>query len=192
MSTSSLISLSSTALYISFFIYLLAIIPLGLAVRSKRKIFSILGITLTWVGFILQIVYFITRWSVAGHAPVSNLYEFMTFFGIMLVGSFLIMYNLYRQSVIGLFALPIALLILGYANAFSKDITPLIPALQSNWLTIHVLTVAFSSAVLSISFVTGIIYLLKIVNPTEKKQEYILFGARHVFYGSRIGLHSND
>ncbi|AMQ06391.1 c-type cytochrome biogenesis protein CcsB [Sporosarcina psychrophila] len=170
MSTSSLISLSSTALYISFFIYLLAIIPLGLAVRSKRKIFSILGITLTWVGFILQIIYFITRWSVAGHAPVSNLYEFMTFFGIMLVGSFLIMYYLYRQSVIGLFALPIALLILGYANAFSKDITPLIPALQSNWLTIHVLTVAFSSAVLSISFVTGIIYLLKIVNPTEKSK----------------------
>ncbi|HJF34369.1 MAG TPA: c-type cytochrome biogenesis protein CcsB [Sporosarcina psychrophila] len=175
MSSSSLISLSSTALYISFFIYLLAIIPLGLSVSSKRKIYSVLGITLTWAGFILQIVYFITRWYVAGHAPVSNLYEFMTFFGIMLVGSFLIMYYLYHQSVIGLFALPIALLILGYANAFSKDITPLIPALQSNWLTIHVLTVAFSSAVLSISFVTGIIYLLKTVNPVEKsKKTYFL------------------
>ncbi|MEK5070060.1 c-type cytochrome biogenesis protein CcsB [Sporosarcina sp. FSL K6-1508] len=171
MSSSSLISLSSTALYISFFIYLLAIIPLGLSVSSKRKIYSVLGITLTWAGFILQIVYFITRWYVAGHAPVSNLYEFMTFFGIMLVGSFLIMYYLYHQSVIGLFALPIALLILGYANAFSKDITPLIPALQSNWLTIHVLTVAFSSAVLSISFVTGIIYLLKTVNPAEKSKK---------------------
>lgn len=171
MSSSSLISLSSTALYISFFIYLLAIIPLGLSVSSKRKVYSVLGITLTWAGFILQIVYFITRWYVAGHAPVSNLYEFMTFFGIMLVGSFLIMYYLYHQSVIGLFALPIALLILGYANAFSKDITPLIPALQSNWLTIHVLTVAFSSAVLSISFVTGIIYLLKTVNPAEKSKK---------------------
>lgn len=89
----------------------------------------------------------------------------------MLVGSFLIMYYLYRQSVIGLFALPIALLILGYANAFSKDITPLIPALQSNWLTIHVLTVAFSSAVLSISFVTSIIYLLKTVNPADKSKK---------------------
>lgn len=170
MSSSSLISLSSTALYISFFLYLIAIIPLGLSIGSKRKVFSVVGITLTSVGFILQIIYFIARWFVSGHAPVSNLYEFMTFFAIMLVGSFLIMYYLYRQSVIGLFTLPIALIILGYANAFSKEITPLIPALQSNWLTIHVLTVAFSSAVLSIAFVSGIIYLLKTVNPAEKSK----------------------
>lgn len=171
MSSSSLISLSSTALYISFFTYLIAIIPFGLSVKSKGKLFSVLGITLTSVGFILQLVYFISRWLVAGHAPVSNLYEFMTFFAIMLVGSFLIMYYLYRQSVMGLFALPIALVILGYANAFSKEITPLIPALQSNWLTIHVLTVAFSSAVLSIAFVSGIIYLLKIVDPNQKNKD---------------------
>ena len=39
MSTSSLVSLSNTALYISFFIYLIAIIPLGLSVGSKRKWF---------------------------------------------------------------------------------------------------------------------------------------------------------
>lgn len=168
MSSQSLLSLSSTALYISFFAYLIAIIPFGLSVKSPKKIFSRIGIGLTTIGFVLQLVYFATRWYVAGHAPVSNMYEFMTFFGIMLIGSFLIMYYLYRQSVIGLFALPIALLILGFANAFSKDVTPLIPALQSHWLTIHVITVAFSSAVLSISFVTGIIYLLKTVNPNKK------------------------
>jgi cytochrome c-type biogenesis protein CcsB len=171
MSSQSLLSLSSTALYISFFVYLIAIIPFGLAVKSTNKIFSRIGISLTTIGFVLQLVYFATRWYVAGHAPVSNMYEFMTFFGIMLIGSFLIMYYLYHQSVIGLFALPIALLILGFANAFSKDVTPLIPALQSNWLTIHVITVAFSSAVLSISFVTGIIYLLKTVNPKQKNMQ---------------------
>ncbi|MFJ7933082.1 c-type cytochrome biogenesis protein CcsB [Sporosarcina sp. NPDC096371] len=175
MSSQSLLSLSSTALYISFLTYLIAIIPFGLSVKSKKKIFSAVGITLTTIGFVLQLVYFATRWYVAGHAPVSNMYEFMTFFGIMLIGSFLIMYFLYRQSVIGLFALPIALLILGFANAFSKDVAPLIPALQSEWLTIHVITVAFSSAVLSISFVTGIIFLLKTVNPSHKgKQTFFL------------------
>ncbi len=171
MSSSSLTNLSSTALYISFFLLLVAIIPFGLAVKSKGKLFSMIGVVVTAVGFILQLVYFVTRWMVAGHAPVSNLYEFMTFFAIMLVGSFLIMYYLYRQSVMGLFALPVALVILGYANAFSKEITPLIPALQSNWLTIHVLTVAFSSAVLSVAFVSGLIYLLKTVNPHHKRKD---------------------
>ena len=170
MSTYSLTNLSSTSLYISFLVYLIAILPWGLSVKSQKKIFSFIGFTLTLVGFILQLFYFISRWYVSGHAPVSNLYEFMTFFGIMLVGSFLIMYYLYRQSVMGLFVLPISLLILGYANAFSKEISPLIPALQSKWLTIHVITVAFSSAVLSISFVTGIILLLKIINPNQKSK----------------------
>ncbi|GGP10990.1 c-type cytochrome biogenesis protein CcsB [Oceanobacillus neutriphilus] len=167
----SLTSLSSTALYISFLIYLVAIIPLGLSVKSKGKAFSIIGIALTWVGFILQLLYFVTRWYVSGHAPVSNLYEFMTFFGIMLVGSFLIIYHIFRQSVIGLFALPIALLILGFANAFSKDISPLVPSLQSGWLQIHVTTVAFSSAILSIAFITGIIFLLKTIHPEEKSNK---------------------
>ncbi|MEK5174347.1 c-type cytochrome biogenesis protein CcsB [Heyndrickxia sp. FSL W8-0496] len=171
MSTQSLIELSSTSLYLSFLIYLIAILPWGLSVKSKRNIFSRVALLLTLLGFILQLIYFISRWYVSGHAPVSNLYEFMTFFGIMLVGSFFILYYIYRQSVMGLFILPISLIILGYANAFSKEISPLIPALQSKWLTIHVITVAFSSAVLSISFVTGLIYLLKSINPKEKSKK---------------------
>ena len=40
MSTSSLVSLSNTALYISFFIYLIAIIPLGLSVGRKESYFQ--------------------------------------------------------------------------------------------------------------------------------------------------------
>lgn len=171
MSTQSLIELSSTSLYLSVLIYLIAILPWGLSVKSKRSIFSRVALLLTLLGFILQLIYFISRWYVSGHAPVSNLYEFMTFFGIMLVGSFFILYYIYRQSVMGLFILPISLIILGYANAFSKEISPLIPALQSEWLTIHVITVAFSSAVLSISFVTGLIYLLKTINPKEKSKK---------------------
>ena len=120
MSTQSLIELSSTSLYLSFLIYLIAILPWGLSVKSKRSIFSRVALLLTLLGFILQLIYFISRWYVSGHAPVSNLYEFMTFFGIMLVGSFFILYYIYRQSVMGLFILPISLIILGYANAFLK------------------------------------------------------------------------
>ncbi|WP_427138860.1 c-type cytochrome biogenesis protein CcsB [Psychrobacillus psychrodurans] len=168
MASTTLMNLSSTALYISFILYLIAILPFGLSIKSKTKSFVYAGISLTSLGFIFQIFYFISRWYVIGHAPVSNLYEFMTFFGIMLIASFLILFYMYRQSIIGLFTLPVVLLTLGFANSFSSDVTPLIPALQSEWLTIHVLTVAFSSAVLSISFVTGIIYLLKVIALNEK------------------------
>lgn len=39
MTTESLIDLSSTAMYISFLLYLIAIVPLGLAVSSEKSYF---------------------------------------------------------------------------------------------------------------------------------------------------------
>ncbi|KIL53523.1 cytochrome C biogenesis protein [Jeotgalibacillus alimentarius] len=170
MSVSSMVSISSSSLFVSFILYLITIIPFGIAVKSRKPIAARIGITLTAAGFIAQLNYFILRWIASGHAPVSNLNEFLTFFGIMLVGSFFVFYYIYRQPVMGLFLLPVSLLIIAYASMFHNEVTPLIPALQSNWLTIHVITVAVASAVLSISFVTGLIYLLKKINTNERSK----------------------
>ena len=168
MSFDSLTSISSASLYLAFILYLIAILPFGFAIRSKKKTATTLALSLTVFGFVAQLNYFVLRWIASGHAPVSNLYEFMTFFGLMLVGGFFLVYYLYRQVVIGLFLMPIAILIIAYGSMFSKEITPLIPALQSNWLTIHVITVAIASAILSLSFVTGLIYLIKQVDHNKK------------------------
>ncbi|WP_298831049.1 c-type cytochrome biogenesis protein CcsB [uncultured Planococcus sp.] len=168
MSVESLISLSSSALFFSFIILLIAVIPFGVAVKSRKQVAVKIALTMTVIGFLAQLSYFILRWTASGHAPVSNLNEFLTFFGIMLIGSFLVFYYLYRQPVVGLFLLPIAILIIAYASMFANEVSPLIPALQSHWLTIHVITVATASAVLSVSFVTGLIYLLKHVDTTRK------------------------
>lgn len=153
--------MSGYSLFLAFILLLIAILPLGLAVKSSRPMFRRLGMILIYSSFILQLSYFILRWTAVKHAPVSNMYEFMTFFGIMLTASFLIIYSLYKQIVVGLFVIPVVLIILGYGSVFTNEVTPLVPSLQSNWLTIHVITVAFSSAILSISFATGIIYLLR-------------------------------
>lgn len=171
-----LVQTSSNLLYTSFVLYLIATLFFAGAIRDKRgkekatgvNRWSIIGITLTIVGFITQIGYFITRWIAGGHAPVSNLFEFITFFGMMLVGAFILIYFIYKLNVLGLFALPIALVIIAYGSMFPSDIGPLIPALQSHWLYIHVTTVGAAQAILAISFVAGLIYLLKSVDPTVK------------------------
>lgn len=167
MSKESLLSLSSNSLFVAFILLLIAIIPIGLAVKSKGKMFGKVGLLLTYIAFALQLVYFILRWIAVDHAPVSNMYEFMTFFGIMLTGSYLIIHFLYKQIVVGLFTIPVSLIIIGYGSVFTKTVSPLVPSLQSNWLTIHVMTVAFSSAILSISFATGIIYLLRTLDVSK-------------------------
>ena len=167
LSKEELLNLSSNSLFVAFILLLIAIIPIGLAVKSKGKMFGKVGLTLTYIAFILQLVYFILRWIAVDHAPVSNMYEFMTFFGIMLTGSYLIIHFLYKQIVVGLFTIPVSLIILGYGSVFTKEVSPLVPSLQSHWLTIHVMTVAFSSAILSISFATGIIYLLRTLDVSK-------------------------
>lgn len=171
-------SLSSTLLFIAFVAYLIATFLFGGAVKSSNtqttKSFDRWGklaITVTILGFIANIGYFITRWIAAGHAPVSNLFEFTTAFGMMVVGAFILIYFIYKTPALGLFALPIAVLIIAYASMFPTEITPLIPALKSYWLTIHVITAAMGEAILAISAVAGFIYLLKNIDLTKKSKE---------------------
>ncbi|SCX82487.1 c-type cytochrome biogenesis protein CcsB [Lysinibacillus fusiformis] len=168
MNQETLLSFSSNSLFIAFILLLIAIVPLGLAVKSKGKMFGKLGILLTYAAFVLQLVYFVVRWVAVEHAPVSYMYEFMTFFGIMLTGSYLIIHFLYKQLVVGLFTIPVSLIILGYGSVFAKEVSPLVPSLQSHWLTIHVMTVAFSSAILSVSFATGLIFLLSTLDVSKR------------------------
>ncbi|MDG4847236.1 c-type cytochrome biogenesis protein CcsB [Peribacillus frigoritolerans] len=169
--------LSSNLLYAAFILYLIATFLFGGSIKDKRGAeekkqnkWAKLGIFVTIIGFAAQIGYFITRWIAAGHAPVSNLFEFTTFFGMMLVGAFILIYFLYKTPALGLFALPIALLIIAYASMFPTEISPLIPALQSDWLHIHVTTAAAGQSILAISFVTAIIYLIKFVDQTQSSK----------------------
>lgn len=163
-----ILNISNISLYSAFILYLVAVVPFSFSVRSSKKRAEKIGVTLTIIGFVLQIIYFITRWIAAGHAPVSNMYEFLTMFGIMMVGGFLVIYSIYKTPVLALFVLPIAMLLIAYASMFSRDVSPLIPALQSSWLAIHVITVTISYGILSISCVAGLIYLLAAVSPKEK------------------------
>ncbi|SFD51159.1 cytochrome c-type biogenesis protein CcsB [Lentibacillus persicus] len=191
----SLINISSTMLYTAFVLYLIATFFFGATIRQKNKntnkgISGKIGITLTIIGFTAQIVYFITRWMASGHAPVSNMFEFMTFFGMGLVFAFIIIYFIYKLNILGLFALPIAMVVIAFASVFPTEISPLVPSLQSHWLYIHVTTVALGEAILSISFVAGLIYLIRQIDQTVRSKrttwlEVILVGL-FVFIGFSV------
>jgi cytochrome c-type biogenesis protein CcsB len=170
-----MVNVSANLLYAAFVLYLIATLFFGGAIKEKKgekddqnpNRWSKIGITITILGFISQIGYFITRWIASGHAPVSNLFEFTTFFGMALVGAFIVIYFIYRTPLLGLFTLPVAILVIAYASMFPRDITPLIPALQSDWLHIHVTTAAMGEAILAISFAAGLIYLVKVVDHSK-------------------------
>ena len=184
-----MVSLSSNLLFIAFILYLIATLFYGGSIKAKKEIdnkkgtnrWGKIAVFLTIVGFLSQLGFFILRWIASGHAPVSNMFEFTTFFGMALVGAFIIIYFIYRTPLLGLFTMPVALLVIAYASMFPRDITPLIPALQSYWLYIHVTTAAIGEAILAVSFAAGLIYLVKSIDQTKSNKrtfwlEIVMFG----------------
>lgn len=182
---SNLATVSSTMLNTAFALYSIATIMFGITIKDKNKQTKkgktgTIAISLTIIGLIAQLIYFITRWIAGGHAPVGNMFEFMTFLGLSIVLAFIIIYFIYRLNILGLFALPIALIIIAYASMFPTDLSPLVPSLQSPWLYIHVTTVSLSQGILGISFVAGLIYLIKQIDQKKRNKrnmwlEVILF-----------------
>lgn len=180
-------SLSSNLLLVSFFAYLIATLFFGGAVKGAKSQASyrnsragLIGIIITVIGFLTHVGYFLARWAASGHAPVGNLFEAITALGMMLVGAFILLYYLYRTPSLGLFALPIAVIIIGYAAMFPTDVTPLIPALKSKWLAIHVITTILGEAILGISAVAGLVILLKNIDLTKPSKqrfwlEFVMF-----------------
>src|SRR5690625_319537 len=177
---SNLATFSSTMLYIAFGFYSIATVMFGVTIKDHKKdknkkkkkgLTGTIAISLTVIGLITQVGYFITRWIASGHAPVGNMFEFMTFLGMSLVLAFIIIYFIYRLNILGLFALPIALIIIAYASMFPNELSPLVPSLQSPWLYIHVTTVSLSQGILGVSFVAGLIYLIRQIDQTKRSKK---------------------
>lgn len=175
-----LASLSANLLLVSFIAYLIATMFFGGAVRGsnseatyQNNRWGNIAIVITIIGFVAHLGYFVLRWIATGHgqAPVSNMFEFTTAFGMMIVGAFILLFFIYRTPSLGLFALPLAVIIIGYASMFPRELSPLIPALQSYWLTVHVITAAIGEAILAISAVAGLVLLLKNVDLTKKSKQ---------------------
>ncbi|WP_374963288.1 c-type cytochrome biogenesis protein CcsB [Lysinibacillus sp. RS5] len=190
----SLIDISGNLLFVAFIAYLVATLLFGGSIKQSNATgkntdkWGKLAIIVTIIGFLSQLGYFITRWIYTGHAPVSNMFEFTTAFGMFIVGAFILIYFIYRLTALGLIALPVALLIIAYAAMFPNEVSPLVPSLQSHWLTIHVITAALGQSILAISAVAGLIYLLKVVDLKKPSKQRFWLEAVMFFLVVVIGF----
>src|SRR5512143_4085969 len=121
----------------------------------------------TVAGFLVQTAALLLRWRESyqmdiGRVPLSNLYESLVFFTWSTVLIYLIVEFKYKTKAFGAFVMPVAFLALAFINVagISKDITPLVPALKSNWLFYHVLISFLGYAAFGIAFAISMVYLL--------------------------------
>jgi ABC-type transport system involved in cytochrome c biogenesis permease subunit len=170
-------SLSSTFLLIAFFVYIAAFFLFVLAITGKRwsnrdpeehtKRWGTFAFFVSVIGFICQVTFFLTRWYTGGHIPTANMYEFMTFLGMMIMFAFIIVFLIYRTPVLGIFALPVGFIIIAYASVFPSEVQPLIPALNNYWLKIHVTTAATGEAFFAVGFAAALMQLIRVVDFTR-------------------------
>ncbi len=112
------------------------------------------------LAFILLFVAVVARGLSNGHVPWGNMYEFSITGALTFTGAYLVALRKYDLRWLGLFISLAALLTLGTAiTLLYRDSAPLVPALKSTWLIIHVVAAIISGGVFLLSNVIAGAYL---------------------------------
>jgi len=117
------------------------------------------------------------RWLNYGYFPLSNLYESLFFLAWGITFITIILENKTQTSLIGSITNPISLFIVGFAGLSLPESmqapSPLVPALKSNWLMMHVTVMMLSYGSLIVGSLLGIFFLIL---ANGKKEEIVLQG----------------
>jgi cytochrome c-type biogenesis protein CcsB len=160
---------SSQLLGITTLAYLFATLLFVFVFVFKANRLYLFAVAATILAFVIQTTGIGLRWTESyemgiGHAPLTNMYESVVFFSWTITLLYLGMEWKFRTRILGLFALPFSLLAMAYASFstnISKEITPLVPALQSNWLIAHVITCFVGYAAFAVAAGLGVMFMLK-------------------------------
>ena len=127
---------------------------------SKADKAARIATALMLLAFILLFVGVIARGLSNGHVPWGNMYEFSITGALAFTGAYLAALRKHDLRWLGLFISLAALLTLGTAiTLLYRDSAPLVPALKSTWLVIHVVAAIISGGVFLLSNVIAGAYL---------------------------------
>jgi cytochrome c-type biogenesis protein CcsB len=131
-------------------------------VPARARIVGVAAVVLTVIGWMLHVGSVVTRGLAADRVPWGNMYEFSSMICLIAVTAFLVL--LARQPVrwLGVFVMLPVVLYLGFAGTVLYVAAgPLVPALHSYWLRIHVAAAIVASGIFLVSAVTTVLYLAK-------------------------------
>jgi len=173
----------STLFVIIFILYILsAFYYLGFQF-SKKPNWAKTGSTLAVAGLAIHTAALIVRTIESGHAPFTNMYESLSFLSWASVLAYVIIDRKFKIPKIGayLMLIVIGLMALASSPLMPKEATPLVPALQSYWLWLHVSVTLLGEAFFAVAFITSIMYLA--AKEADKKEKWDSVSYRCVAVG---------
>ena len=121
----------------------------------------------TWAGLIANTAAVAHRWYEAGHPPFASLYEMLLSFVWTLAALTLVAEKRYGVKVIGTVTMPVAIVGVVLMQLLRSDVRPLVPALQSTWLHVHVTLAMLAYAACALSFALAMMFLIQDKVKTE-------------------------
>ena len=175
-------------------IYFVAMVLFFLYLAARNNTLGLIATLTSIGGFIAHTAALGLRWYESyqvlgeyGRAPLTNLYESVVFFSWSIVLVYLLLDWKYKQRSVGAFVMPFALFsMVGAQMWLNADIDPLVPALQSNWLTYHVITCFLGYAGFAVACGVSIMYLMKIGKEEKHQGEKPMGGLLGFFPSTRI------
>ncbi|MFN3598925.1 MAG: c-type cytochrome biogenesis protein CcsB [Aquificaceae bacterium] len=152
---------SSTLAYaLASVIYISTLLLKDRLVQSLASYSLSVGLALNLAGMVRRTIQ--TYEMGVPHPPWSNLFEALTFWSFVVGVIYLFLERRYGIKLLGAIVVPAVFGLSAFAIFYaSKEIVPLMPALRSYWLYIHVITAFIGYAGFTVGFGGAVLYLLK-------------------------------
>lgn len=173
----------STLFTLAFVLYVCSLLVYSVALFAAREKWLKVGLILAAAGFLSHTAALIARTVTSGHAPFTNMYESLSFLSWAIVLALIVFGRSSRVPRLGaiLMLIVVGLVALASSPLMPKGATPLVPALQSYWLWLHVSVTLLGEAFFCIAFVSSLLYLA--ADSVEKKERLDALSYRAVAVG---------
>lgn len=154
-------------------LYVMATVTYFIQLLSGNEFTGKVASSMTWSATVLGMTGLMLRWRESylmgldiGHIPVSNLYEVFILFAIITALLYLHYEQHYQTRSLGSFVLLIISAAVGFLlwYTFEKgahEIQPLVPALNSYWMKIHVPANFIGYGAFSLAAMIGVVFIIK-------------------------------
>ena len=119
------------------------------------------GYALAACGLAVHTLALAARTFGSGHAPFTNMYESVSFLAWSSALAYVVIEGRFRILKAGPYVLLIVVALMAVASSplMPKEAAPLVPALQSYWLWLHVSVTLLGEAFFAVAFVTSLLFL---------------------------------
>ena len=141
--------------------YVGALVVYALGIWACNEKIQRLATKIVYVGLALTTVTVILRSILIGGLPLNNGFEFGLSFVFVSAVVYVIIEKRFSIGAIGLFVMPILAALCCWLVSIDLTISPVMPALRSYWLAVHVSAAVISYGAFAMSFAVSVAYLLK-------------------------------